>query len=380
MRIVFLSTFPPEPIMSGFAMRVHGILEQAPDQFEILRIYPASEAKKYPAHVSFSTSVVSRLKEICGMIPSIMLPYCHAKNLQTIKNRITEFNPHLVIVSGIHVFPFAPLEFPILYDAHNVEWHLSRGLFKKSTSSPVVKMHRFITMMKLKRKENALVKGSNIVIACSENNAEYFSKLRGDTVSVVHNGTDIKYWSVKRNPEKGLLLFPGEMSYFPNIDAAEFIVGKILPELKKRGWIGKIVLCGRNPHPRVKLLAGKDVEVTGTLKDIRSYYSRAQVLLAPLGIGSGTPLKIVTGLAAGVPIVTMPRVAESLGISEQQVVLQAETASDFADQVMKLQEDNLLAESLSARGRKIANERYSWATVGSRFWEEVERFLNSSKN
>lgn len=375
MRVVFISTMPPEPVMTGFAMRIHGILDYLPDEIELLRIYPDSVSDKYPADISFSPVTHSRIRELVSLTPSIILPYSLSGAIQKIREQIIDYNPQLVIVSGIHVFPMVPPGFPILYDSHNVEWHLSRGLLKHSNASQVVRLHRMITMLKLKYWEESIVKKSDFLFACSESDSEYFALLRRSKVPVVYNGTDTEFWSMDRKPEKGLLLLTGDMSYFPNIDASEFLVKEVLPLLKEKGWDGKLVLAGRNPDTRVQALEGDSVIVTGTLDDLRPYYSRAEIMVAPMRIGSGTPLKIVTALAAGLPAITTERVIESLGIENENVLLSADTAEEFSRQIMRLLNNNQMALDMSLKGIKLASEKYSWAAVGSCFWKEVGKLL-----
>lgn len=376
-RIAFISNFPPEPIINGSAMRIYGLLDQKPDEFDVMRIYPESKADKYPPHASFNPVRVSRLREYFSMVPKIVLPYLHASGRDEVLCRIIDFDPRLVVISGIHVFPMVPPGFPILYDAHNVEWHLSHGVNKFTSNSIAVRFHRMISILKLRMSENALIKRSDFLVACSDSNAEYFTSLRGKPVPLVYNGTDMEYWSIDRYPEKGLILFPGDMSYHPNIDAAEFIVREVLPILREKGWNGKLVICGRNPDLKTQKLSSHDVVITGSVDDMRNYYQQAEVLLAPLRIGSGTPLKVITALAAGLPVITMSRVARSLGLAGKGAVLQADSPDEMATQVLRLMDNHQLAQELACRGITLAEEKYSWNAVGRKFWAEVQNCLDS---
>ena len=51
------------------------------------------------------------------------------------------------------------------------------------------------------------------------------------------------------------LVFVGNMGYFPNVTAAQFIADKIYPLLKKELPELKILIAGANPSPAVKKLA-----------------------------------------------------------------------------------------------------------------------------
>lgn len=362
--------------MSGFAMRIQGHLSSIPDDFDVLKIYPRSEqARKFPPDASFKPGEVSRLRELFSATPRILLPYTGSSERRSVMNTIDRFKPDCVIASGFHVIPFSPPGTRLIYDSHNVEWHLSMRLHGHSKSSPVVKLHRLFTTLKLKRSEIRLVKKSDYVIACSKTDGDYLSMIRGKPVPVVNNGVDTTYWDIPRNPLKGNLLFSGDMSYNPNVVAAGFIVREVLPILISKGWSGKIIFCGKDPAPSVKALGSSYIEVTGTVDDMREHYSRAEILLAPMRIGSGTPLKVISAMAAGVPVITTTRISESLGLGADNPLLQADLPESIAEKIMLLSSDTNMAKRLSDQGKRIAEEKFSWSVVGKQFWEIVGNFL-----
>ncbi|MCD6587051.1 MAG: glycosyltransferase family 4 protein [Candidatus Fermentibacteraceae bacterium] len=375
-RIVFISTFPPEPLMSGFAMRIFGILDSIPDGFELLKIYPEGmQDGKFPPDVTFAPGAVSRMREFFSLTPRTLLKYNDSPDRSRIIKAVEQFNPDLVIVSGIHVFPFVPSGARVLYDSHNIEWHLGMLLYKHQRASVLVKIHRHITYMKLRRRELQLVRSAEGVVACSKTDADYFSSVREEHVAFVPNGVDTDYWDIPREPQPGVILFSGDMSYFPNINSVHFITQEILPLLKSYGWTGKLIVCGKNPSQSIRSLESDSVMITGTVDDLRKYYSRAEVFIAPMRIGSGTPLKVITAMAAGVPVVTTSRIAESLGILDTGIVLQADQLEEAARSLLKVMNDRALADQCSRAGKSLACEKFSWSVAGGSFWKQVKKFI-----
>jgi glycosyltransferase involved in cell wall biosynthesis len=375
-RIVFISTFPPEPLMSGFAMRIFGILDSVPDGFELLKIYPEGMRNgKFPPDVTFSLGTVSRMREFFSLTPGVLLPYTDSPDRSRVVRVVEQFNPDLVIVSGVHVFPFVPDRARVIYDSHNIEWHLGMLLYRHQRASVLVKIHRYITYMKLRRRELQLVRSAGGVIACSKTDADYFSSVRAESVAFVPNGVDIDYWDIPREPQPGVILFSGDMSYFPNINSVQFITEEILPLLKFYGWTGKLIVCGKNPPLSIRSLESDFVTITGTVDDLRKYYSRAEVFIAPMRIGSGTPLKVITAMAAGVPVVTTSRIAESLGILDAGIVLHADQPEEAARSLLRVMNDRSLANRCSRAGKSIAREKFSWFVAGRSFWEQMKTFI-----
>lgn len=375
-RIAFVSTFPPEPLMSGFAMRIHGILDGVPGEYDLLRVYPKNDRQeKYPPHVSFSPGTVSRLAEFFSPVPRIILDHGSSSQRELVSSRISGFDPDLIIASGIHVLPLLPRGRPFIYDAHNIEWHLAWRLFRYSSAPFPVKIHRFLTCMKLKRWEEGIVRKCQGMIACSATDADYFGGLRGEEVPVVFNGVDSAYWRCDRDPVPGEILFCGDMGYYPNQEAVEHVVRNVLPLLRSMGWKGRFIICGKDPSPGVRALEAPDVVVTGTVEDVRPFYRRACLLLAPMKIGSGTPLKVLTAMAAGLPVVTTRRIAVSLGLQDSGVLFQADTPEGTAGAVMKLLGDPELAGGMSLAGIQEVENSYSWRVTGGKYWEEIGRLI-----
>jgi glycosyltransferase involved in cell wall biosynthesis len=375
-RIAFISTYPPEPLMSGFAMRIFGILDSVPEGFELLKIYPEGMRNgKFPPDVSFTPGTVSRMRELFSLTPRTLLPYTDSPDGSRVAEAVEQFNPDLVIVSGVHVFPFVPDGVRVLYDSHNIEWHLGMLLYKHQRASILVKIHRCITYMKLRKRELQLIRSAGSIVACSKTDADYFSSVRAKPVAFVPNGVDTDYWDIPRDPQPGVILFSGDMSYFPNINSVQFITEEILPLLKSYGWTGKLIVCGKNPPQSVRSLESDFVTITGTVDDLRNYYSRAEVFIAPMRIGSGTPLKVITAMAAGVPVVTTTRIAESLDLQDTGIVLQADQPEEIARSLLKVMNDRTLADQCSQAGKSIACEKFSWSVAGRSFWEQVKRYI-----
>ena len=67
-----------------------------------------------------------------------------------------------------------------------------------------------------------------------------------------------------------MLLFTGNMSYAPNVDAAQHLVKDILPRIQHPNV--RVVLAGANPKPSIKALADDRVTVTGWVDDIAQEY------------------------------------------------------------------------------------------------------------
>ncbi len=106
-------------------------------------------------------------------------------------------------------------------------------------------------------------------------------------------------------PARRSILFVAGFAHPPNVDAALFLIGQLMPALRRDGPV-HIVLAGSNPTAAVQALAGPEVEVTGyvTEAELDALYRRHRVAVVPLRFGAGVKGKVVGALSRGLPLVT----------------------------------------------------------------------------
>jgi glycosyltransferase involved in cell wall biosynthesis len=144
------------------------------------------------------------------------------------------------------------------------------------------------------------------------------------------------------------LLFVGNLSYEPNIDAARWLCEEIRPLL---GAV-EIAIVGSHPGPDVLALAElPGVTVAGDVAEVTSWYVKSRITVAPLRIGGGTRTKIVEALAHGRPVVATRVGAAGLDVGERNGVLAAGTANEFAAACRRLLNDASAAARVAVAGR-----------------------------
>ena len=164
-------------------------------------------------------------------------------------------------------------------------------------------------------------------------------------IEVVPNGIDAAFFKRSENlssktEKPKTLLFTGNMSYPPNVDAAVQLVEQILPKLTTPDV--HVVIAGTEPDARVKQLVSNRVEVTGWIPDIRQAYAAADVFVAPLRIGTGQQNKILEAMSMELPCVTTQHVLRGFPkeTDENPPMLVADSAERLAAEI-----DTLLGNS-----------------------------------
>jgi sugar transferase (PEP-CTERM/EpsH1 system associated) len=193
------------------------------------------------------------------------------------------------------------------------------------------------------------------------------------SIAVVGNGVEIPP-QTKSLPEniKALqpyVVFIGTMDYRPNVDAVEYFAWDLLPRIHRTHAELKFVIVGRVPTSRVRRLARlPGVVVTGTVPEVETYLAGSVAVVAPFRIAHGIQNKMLEALASGKPVVSTSAPARAMGAADGKTVLVADTAEEFASNVVALLEDSRLYRRLS-NGADFVRRNFNWQDKLSRLEE-----------
>jgi polysaccharide biosynthesis protein PslH len=185
-------------------------------------------------------------------------------------------------------------------------------------------------------------------------------------VEVIPNGVDTGAYQPLPPETTPALLFIGNMSYPPCIDAMLYFCQEIFPRIRQ--LIGEVELwiVGRDPSPEIRQLDGGGVHVTGRVEDVIPYYRQCAVCVVPLRAGGGTRLKILEAMALCRPVVSTTIGCEGLDVTDGEHLLIADDLEQFAEKTVRLLEDHQLYQYLSAHGRRLVETHYDWDKIAEK--------------
>lgn len=184
-------------------------------------------------------------------------------------------------------------------------------------------------------------------------------------IQVIGNGVDVNFFHRNENSTPQFdLLFTGNMSYPPNVDAACRLAHEILPLVRKEIPRVQLLIAGASPAKSVEQLSELEgVQVSGWLPDIRDAYNAASIFVAPMRIGSGMQNKILEAMSMEMPCVTTALVANAFPKDHRRWFDIAESNEDIAKAIIHLYQNDAVRKEKAQGGRELVRQSYSWEST-----------------
>jgi sugar transferase (PEP-CTERM/EpsH1 system associated) len=233
----------------------------------------------------------------------------------------------------------------------------------------------------LLRFEKQLAQEFDHSVFCTPLEQSIFERvIPGCPSTVIRNGVDLSAQTALdpklREPDH--LVFVGVMDYLPNSDGVSWFAREILPLVRAERPGARFTIVGARPTPAVLALGQlPGVQVTGFVDDPRAWLARASVSVAPLRIARGIQNKVLEAMAAALPVLGTTSATQGVEGQAGRDFLVADTASEFARQLLQLLAQPEAARQLGLRGRAFVEQHYGWEQVLAPFDRLIDQTLAS---
>ncbi|GAG12688.1 unnamed protein product, partial [marine sediment metagenome] len=122
-----------------------------------------------------------------------------------------------------------------------------------------------------------------------------------------------------------------------------------------------------------------NVVVTGFVKDLRDYYNKASVFVAPMTFVVGIQNKVLEAMAMEVPVVSTTLANEGIDARPGEEIFVEDEPSAFADRVVELLKNKDLRKKISTNAKEFVERNFPWEKVVDRM-DEVHLKISKTQN
>ncbi|WP_433296744.1 glycosyltransferase [Pseudonocardia sp. CA-142604] len=178
------------------------------------------------------------------------------------------------------------------------------------------------------------------------------------------------------------LLFVGNLSYQPNVDAATALVEQVQPSVRERTGlpITVSVVGHHGGDPRVLSLSRHPgVMIRGFVSDLTELYARACVVVAPLTDAAGTRIKLLEAFAHTVPVVATPAAAAGLAVQDGTHLSVGRTFAELASHVAMVLADPQAGARMADEARRYVEGNHSPQIVAAQVHTLLRRAAEAAE-
>jgi len=155
------------------------------------------------------------------------------------------------------------------------------------------------------------------------------------------------------------LVFVGGFQHPPNLDAAEWLIDEILPEVRRTLPEVTLHIIGSRMPEALAHRSAPGLQIHGFVPDLEPYLGGCRISVAPLRYGAGVKGKVNQAMSYGLPVVATSCAAEGMHAEHEHDILIADDAASFTAEVCRLYRDRELWQRLAENGRRNVEAHFS---------------------
>jgi glycosyltransferase involved in cell wall biosynthesis len=359
MRILIVSHKPPYPIIDGGCLAMARLLQDtlalpelsAVDYFCLATHKHPFVAKQFPTHLKlnvFSKSIDTRVKPIAALLSLLKQESYNLSRFYTtevadaLKKRDQEQHYDFIIFESLFTAIYAKMlkkstRAKLIYRSHNIEHQIWKDL-AKSTKNLFKRWYLLQLAYSLKWAERSIWSedqgGLNMIMSISNQDAEV---MEAQTLtSIKYLPASIEQPKLRADTDRAALCFIGAFDWQPNIDAVDWIIKEVLPDLRKNIPDLQFHVAGKGSD-LIARWQTNGVQCHGFVPDSKEFIATHGIFVSGLHAGSGVKMKVLEALSVCAPMVLTAKSAE--GLSNFSYKTLHHDAATFAQECLSLLTD-----------------------------------------
>lgn len=349
MRVLFIASRPFWPPRKGEQARLLGLITHLPREFSVATLaFVPPGTKAIPAPLPFPqeflplttwSATANSLKH--PLWPTQAAIHCRKSLISRVLRTLARFRPNVVVFMLSRTAWLLPHidEVPCLVDFVD---SLSLNMRHRAKAAPLAAPFWLWESWRCAHWDRLVLQKASLGTVVSErdrraivgDNSELARK-----VPVLPFGVILKENVLSPPAHPPVLLLSGNLGYYPTVGGALWFANRVWPQLKKLYPKARLIMAGARPGKKILRLASREVEVFPNPEDLAPFREAATLAIAPLLPGSGTPIKVLEAMAAGLPVVASPAAIAGLDAIPPEAISVASRVEEWVAAIAQLLED-----------------------------------------
>ncbi|OGK13190.1 hypothetical protein A3A93_02365 [Candidatus Roizmanbacteria bacterium RIFCSPLOWO2_01_FULL_38_12] len=323
------------------------------------------------------------LKAIFSALPFLIVRNFSQEAKTIIEKLLKEKHFDVIHAETFYIMPHIPkTNIPTLLVEQTVEYKVYQHFI--STLPFYLRLPFSVDILKLKMWETFYWQKADLVATVSDSDQHEIQKLTKNLKSVViPNGAGDEMFVDrfpkldKKNPK---LLFVGNFFWLQNVEAAKYLINKILPRLLVSMPETRLIIAGQNSTKKLGKQANSNVSIIDLAPDdgetVKKLYQTSTIFIAPIFGPGGTRLKILASMAAGLPVISTKVGVEGLGVKDGVHVLIAHGPAEFVEKITDILDNEVQYKIIQKNAHALVKKHFSWKAIAQKL-ENVYRGIGT---
>ncbi len=339
--------------------------DQIPESFKVKTNYQS-------IYQNTDTTIVGAIKNLFSSQSYFVCRFYFDEFKSSLIKKLKTHQFDFVIIDGVFMASYmdfikANSNAKIILRTHNVEHQIWERHIPNEKNG-VKKWYLNLQNKRLKRFELKAFFNADAIVPITDEDSQNIKKLYPTKpLFTCNTGINlVDYQTVSNAKQNNTVFHFASMDWMPNIEAVDWLLESVWNKVVVKMPDAKLIVAGRGMPDKFKASASSNIIVIDSVASSKEFYQTYDIMLVPLWSGSGLRIKLVEGLAYGKPIITTTIGAEGIAYTNNENLLVADNADDFAKAIIEVLQNANLKQTLQNKARLLAETNFDYKVIAKK--------------
>lgn len=252
---------------------------------------------------------------------------------------------------------------PIGLRLHNIEYKIWELYARQLKWCNPMKYFIALQAQLLKKGEVELISKVDVCWTITDVEKDHAKELAPEAnIFTSSVGVDFEQFPLSDNNhrEAHSLIIATTYKWVHNVDGLLWFLDNVLPIVHQTFADVKLRILGKEAGNKFEGYKHIGVDVVGYVDEIKPYFDKSAIYIAPLFVGAGVRIKILEAMAMGLPVVASKVSAAGIEASQSDGLFVSDSPEENATMIISLMQDAELRNNLGKAARKFIEDNFDW--------------------